>query len=442
MESLRSLTAVYRATWPDCLRLSVVSALVLSTLGLILVPYRDKILDVVAGLFLPADWLASFHMANRALFHQIGGVLLFQSVAIICFSTISVFFFSFRDRISVLAETRLTGRPIKGPGLRQELWLEAGLLMIAFNFYSASYLLAYFVGQPLFGYIDELAFLLLILFFILDLLSLSYFRRNMNCLYVLRALRAQPVKLLLFGIVFCSPIFALELVLGDLVYNQENDLVLAVAMVAIIVLNCIVCVFALPMGAWLALDCIQQCDISKSAGRGERSHKVFFWSQLICLCGLLLFYGSVMGVLANKVPLKSADYDIQWMTLDYQSGTEGGLPSLRFDMQIFNRHETLGLEVDNATVLVNLDGRYLGEAGLIIPYVAPSTAVIVPIELKLHLDIPELAGIASEEFFSMFTGEKAPWRDTIQARLMVPLPLGLQLPIYITEGYRHEFQEE
>ncbi|MEH6569983.1 MAG: hypothetical protein V7709_12965 [Halioglobus sp.] len=442
MESLRSLADVYRAVWPDCLRLCMVSALVLSALGLILVPYRDEILDVVAGLFLPADWLASFHMANRALFHQLGGVVLFQTVAILCFSTISVFFFPFRDRISILAEMRLTGLPIKGSGLRQELWLEAGLVMIAFNFYSVSYLLAYFVGQPLFGYIDELAFLLLIMFFIVDLLSLSYFRRNMNCLYVLRALRAQPVKLLLFGIVFCSPIFALELFLGDLVYNQENNLVLAVAMVAIVVLNCIVCVFALPMGAWLALGCVQQHDTGKSAGRIEHSHKVFFGSQLIFLCGLLLFYGSIIGVLSNKVPLKSADYAIQWMTLDYQSGTGGDSPSLRFDMQIFNRHETLGLEVDNATLLVNLDGRYLGEAGLTIPYVAPNTAVVVPVELKLHLDIPELAGIASEEFFSMFTPEQAAWRDTIQARLMVPLPLGLQLPIYITEGYRHEFQEK
>jgi hypothetical protein len=442
MESLRSLADVYRAAWPDCLRLCVVSAVVLSVLGLILVPFRDEILDVVVGLFLPDDWLVSFHMANRALFHQIGGVLLFQTVAIICFSTISVFFFPFRDRISILAEAQLTGLPVKGPGLRQELWLEAGLVMIAFNFYSACYLLAYFVGQPLFGYIDELAFFLLVLFFILDLLALSYFRRNMNCLYVFRAVRAQPVKLLLFGMVFCSPIFALELFLGDLVYNQENDLVLAVAMVAIIVLNCIVCVFALPMGAWLVHSSVQQRLITKSSSGGVRSHKIFFWGQLICLCGLVLFYGSVIGVLSNKVPLKSADYDIQWMTLDYQSGTEDNPPSLRFEMQIYNHHESLGLEVDNAIVLLNLDGRYLGETGLTIPYVAPQSAVVVPVELTLHLDIPELAGIASEEFFSIFTGEKAPWRDTVQARLMVQLPLGLQLPIYITEGYRHEFQEK
>jgi len=442
MEFLSSLGYVYRATWPACLRLCIVSSIVLSALGLILVPFRDEILDTVVGFFLPSDWLASFHMANNALFHQIGSVLLFQTVAIVCFSAISFFFFPFRDRISILAETRLMGQSVNGPGLRQELWLEAGLVMIAFNLYSAIYLLAYFIGQPLFGYIGELAFSLLMLFFVLDLLSPPHFRRNMNCLYVLRALRHQPVQLLLFGIIFCSPIFALELFLGDLVYNQENDLVLAVALVAIIVLNCIVCVFALPMGTWLALNSVQQHTIADSNRQRFLWHKVFYGSQLLFMFLLLLFYGSVIGVLSNKVPLKSADYDIQWMTLDYQQGTEGNPPSLRFDMQIFNRHESLGLEVDNATLLVNLDGRYLGEAGLNIPYVAPNTAVSVPVELKLKLDFSELAGIASEEFFSFFSGQETAWRDKIQARLMVQLPLGLQLPIYITEGYRHEFQEE
>ena len=442
VEFLRSLAAVYRAAWPECLRLCFISALILSALGLILVPYRDEILNLVVGLFFPADWLASFHMANRALFHQIGGVLLFQTVAMLCFSTISVFFFPLRDRISSLVETRLLGQPVKGPGLKKELWLEAGLVMIAVNVYSATYLLAYFVGQPLFAYIDELAFCLLMLFFVLDMLSLSYFRRNMNILYVLRALRDQPITLLLFGIVFCSPIFAAEIFLGDLVYNQDDNVVLAVAMVAITVLNCAVCVFALPMGAWLALGSLQRQLIVNDDGPVARSHKNFFWGQLIFLCGLLLFYGSLIGVLSNKIPLKSADYAIEWMTLDYQSGTEDNFPSLRFDMQIFNRHETLGLEVDNAILLVNLNGRYLGEAGLTIPYVAPKTAVVVPVELQLHLDISELAGIAAEEFFSLFTGEEPPWLDTIQARLMVQLPLGLQLPIYITEGYRHPFQEK
>ena len=442
MEFFSSLRPVYRATWPACLRLCIASSLVLSALGLILVPFRDDILDTVVGLFVPSDWLASFHMANNALFHQIGGALLFQTVAIVCFSAISLLFFPFRDQISIVAETQLTGQAVNGPGLGRELWLEAGLVMIAFNFYSATYLLAYFIGQPLFGYIDELAFVLLMLFFILDLLSPPHFRRNMNCLYVLRALRHQPIRLLLFGIMFCSPIFALELFLGDLVYNQENNLVLAVALVAIIVLNCIVYVFALPMGTWLALNSVQQHTIADSDRAGFLPHKAFYGFQLIFMFLLLLLYGSVIGVLSNKVPLKLADYDIQWMTLDYQQGAQGNPPTLRFDVQIFNRHETLGLEVDNASLLVNLDGRYLGEAGLNIPYVAPNTAVDVPVELKLKLDFSELAGIASEELFSFFSGEQAAWRDKIQARLMVELPLGLQLPIYITEGYRHEFQEE
>jgi hypothetical protein len=442
MEFLSSLGPVYRATWPACLRLCIVSSIVLSVLGLILVPFRDEILNTVLGFFLPNDWLASFHMTNKALFHQIGGALLFQTVAIVCFSAVSVFFFPFRDRISVLAEATLTGQSVNGPGLGQELWLEAGLVLIAFNFYSATYLLAYFAGQPLFGYIDELAFSLLMLFFILDLLSPAHFRRNMNSLYVFRALRHQPVQLLLFGIAFCSPLFALELFLGDLVYNQENNLVLAVALVAIIVLNCIVCVFALPVGTLLALNSVSRQVVADSDRRGLLRHKAFYGTQLVVMLLLLLLYGSVIGVLSNKVPLKSADYDIQWLTFDYQRGAAGNPPSLLFDMQIFNRHESLGLEVDDATLLLNLDGRYLGEAGLNIPYVAPNTAVVVPVELKLKLDFSELAGIASEEFFSLFSGKKAGWRDQVQARLMVQLPLGLQLPIYITEGYRHEFQEE
>jgi hypothetical protein len=442
MEFINSLGHVYRASWPACLRLCIVSSIVLSALGLILVPFRAEILDTVVGFFLPTDWLASFHMANNALFHQVGGVLLFQTVAIVCFSAISLFFFPFRDRISILVERRLTGRSLSGPGLRQELWLEAGLVMVAFNLYSTTYLLAYFVGQPLFGYIDLLAFFLLMLFFVLDLLSPPHFRRNMNCLYALQVWRHQPLQLLLFGIVFCSPIFVLELFLGDLVYQQEDNLVLAVSLVAIIVLNCIVCVFSLPMGTWLALKSIPQHIVADGNRRGLFRHKAFFWSQSILLLLLLFFYGSVIGVLSSKVPLKSADYDIQWRTLDYQQASENHPPSLRFDMRIFNRHESLGLEVDNATLLINLDGRYLGDAGLNIPYVAPNTAVDVPVELKLKLDFPELAGIASEEFFSYFSGKKAAWRDKIQARLIVQLPLGLRLPIYITEGYRHEFQEE
>ena len=442
MEALSSLSNVYRATWPACLRLCVVSSIVLSALGLILVPFRDEILDTVVGVFVPADWLASFHMANNALFHQIGGALLFQTVAIVCFSAISLFFFPFRDRISIVAETRLMGQSVNGPGLRQELWLEAGLVMIAFNVYSLTYLLAYFIGQPLFGYIDGLAFSLLMLFFIVDLLSPPHFRRKLNCLYVFRALRHQLVPLLLFGIIFCAPIFAMELFLGDLVYNQENDVVLALTLVVIIVLNCIVCVFALPMGTWLALNSIQRHTTLDNNRRQSFRHKAFYGSQLLFLFLLLLFYGSVVGVLSNKVPLKSADYDIQWMTMEYQQGTEGSPPILLFDMQIFNRHESLGLEVDHASLLVNLDGRYLGEAGLNIPYVAPNTAVSVPVGLKLKLDFSELAGIASEEFFSFFSGQETAWRDKIQARLMVQLPLGLQLPIYIPEGYRHEFLEE
>lgn len=342
----------------------------------------------------------------------------------------------------MLAEAAFTGQSVKGPGLRRELWLEAGLVMIAFNVYSAIYLLAYFIGQPLFGYIDELAFCLLMLFFVLDLLSPPHFRRNMNCLYVFKLFRHQPLQLLLFGVIFCSPIFALELFLGELVYNQENNLVLAAALIAIIVLNCIVYVFALPMGTWLALNSIHQHISADNNRQRLCRHRAFYGSQFIIMLLLILFYSSVIGVLSNKVPLKSADYDIQWMTLDYQQGAEGNPPSLLFDMLIFNRHESLGLEVNNANLLLNLDGRYLGEAGLNIPYVAPNTAVSVPVELKLKLDFSELAGIAFEEFLVFFSGDEAAWRDKIQARLMVRLPLGLQLPIYITEGYRRDFQEQ
>lgn len=443
MEVLSSIGSVYRATWPACVRLCILSSIILSTLGLILVPFREEILDSLFGLFLPSDWLASIHMANNALFEKIGSVLLFQSVAIACFSAVSLFFFPLRDRISVLAERQITGQPFGGQGLRRELWLEAGLVIIVFNVYSASYLLAYFIGQPVFGYIDELAFALLTLFFILDLLSPTYFRRSMNCLFVLRALRDRPIQLLLFGIVFCSPIFVLELALGDLVLNQTNDFVLAVALTAIIILNCIVCVFALPMGTWLALRGIEDRKLLVDDRRQATArHRSFFWAQVLFSLGLLLFYGSVIAVLSSKVPLKSADYDIQWTTVDYERGAEGRPPRLRFDMQIFNRHESLGLKVENANLLLNLEGRYLGEASLNIPYVAPKTSVIVPVDLSIKLDFSELAGIASDEFVSFFKREKAAWSDNIQARLMVQLPLGLQLPIYIPGGYRHEIQEK
>ena len=140
--SISSLGHVYRATWPACLRLCIASAVVLSALGLLLVPFRDDVLDTALGLFIPADWLASFHMANEALFHQLGGVLLFQTVAVVCFSAVSLFFFPFKDRISAQAELLLTGQSVAGPGLGREHWLEAGLVLIAFNVYSRVYLLA------------------------------------------------------------------------------------------------------------------------------------------------------------------------------------------------------------------------------------------------------------------------------------------------------------
>ncbi|MFK8050627.1 MAG: hypothetical protein AB8B81_19545, partial [Halioglobus sp.] len=156
----------------------------------------------------------------------------------------------------------------------------------------------------------------------------------------------------------------------------------------------------------------------------------------------LLFYGAVVGVLSSKVPLKTADYDIQWTTMEYQGGEAGSPARLRFDIRIFNRHESLGLEVENANLLLNLEGRYLGEASLNIPYVAPNTAVFVPVDLSIKLSFSELAGIASDEFFSFFRRGKATWKDNIQARLVVQLPLDLQLPIYIPEGYHREFLEE
>ena len=439
MNPASSIAGVYRAARPACLRLFLLSSVLLSAAGLVFIPYREEFLDKVLGLFLPGDWLASLHMANDALFHQIGAVLLFQTVAIVCFSAVSLFFFPFRDRISSAVELCLTGRPAASPGLRRELWLEAGLVLVALNVYSITYLLAYFVGQPLFSFIDELAFLLLMVFFTLDLLSPAYFRRGLNCLYVFRALGQQPARLLLFAAGFCFPVFALELFLGDLVYQQEDDRVLAIALAAIIVLNCFICVYALPMGTWLALHCMQG-DTSDGIDREQRRwHSGFYWVQFLLMLVLVLFYGSVIGVLANKVPLKSARYDIQWLTANYQRSQSGEPPRLRFDVRIFNRHDTLGLEVREATLLLNLGGRYLGQAGLNIPYVAPLDDVTVPVDLSLQLDFSEVAGIATDEFVSVFTGEKAAWRDKIQARLTVHLPLGMQLPIYITQGHRQDF---
>jgi hypothetical protein len=438
----RSLSEVYSATLPGCIRLAIASSVVLCALGLALVPYRDDILGSLLGLFIPEDWLASWQMANAALFHQVGNALLFQTVAILCFSTVSVFFFIPRDRISTLSEETMTGRASPDNALIRELWLEAGLVMIAFNVYSATYLAAYFIGQPLFTYIDELAFVLLMLFFAVDLLSPTHFRRNLNSLWVFAAIRQRPVAVLLFAVAFCSPIYALELYLGDLVYYQQDTGVLAAALAAIIVLNCIVCVFALPLGTWLAVSTLTQRSEVPRQGVGLLRHKAFYLANLVVMLALLFFYGSLVGVLASKVPLKSAEYAIQWRTIEYQEGVEGGAPGLRFLLRVSNHHERLGLEVDNANLLLNIDGRYLGEAALDIPYVAPGSVVDVPVELKMKLAFSELAGIAVNEVLGYFTGQQPAWRENLQARLMVRLPLGLELPLYITEGYRHEFAEE
>jgi hypothetical protein len=436
-----SVAEVYRASWAPCLRLWLVSSIALSALGLVLVPYRVAIVDGLAGLFLPGDWIASMRLANDALFYRVGSVLLFQTVAIVCFSAVSLFFFPFRDRISVATESRLTGQRVSSPGLHRELWLEAGLVLIAFNLYSFTYLLAYFLGQPLFGYIDELAFVLLLLFFLVDLLSPVYFRRNRSCLHVFRALRQNPLRLLLFGAAFCAPVYLLELLLGGLVYQQENNLGLSLALVAIITVNCAVAVFALPLGTWLAVEALQRPGSTDRPFSGLMRPRVFYGIQMVFALLLLGFYGSVVAVLSNKVPLKSAQYTIQWSSLAYEAGTDDAPPTLRFDMLVVNRHPTLGLEVDHADLLLNLEGHYLGEAALNIPYVPPDTAALVPVELKLGVDFSQLAGIAWQETLSLFSGDEAAWRDNIQARLTVQLPLGLRLPLYLTEGYRHEFKE-
>ena len=305
------------------MRLWVLSSVILSAVGLLLLPLRDEILDNFLGLFLPGDWLTSIHLANEALFHKIGGVLLFQTVAIVCFTAVAVFFFPFRDRISVLTEECLTGQPPPQVGLHRELWFEAGLILVAVNVYSAVYLLAYFVGQPLFSYIDLLAFALLALFFTLDLLSPPHYRRNLNCLYVIKAFKRSPLSLALFGAVFCSPIFALELFLGDLVYNQEDNLVLGAALVTIIVINCFACIFALPLGTSLALSSIEHNNSTNQATSKRISHRTFFSSQVAIACLLLLFYFSLVGAVLSKVPLKTASYEIQWLTGRLSMGREG-----------------------------------------------------------------------------------------------------------------------
>ncbi len=429
---------LYRGSWRQCLRLCIVSSILLSAAGLVLLPLRDEILDKLLGLFLPADWLASFRLANQTLFHQVGGVMLFQTVAIICFSAVSLLFFPFRDRISLHCEQQMIGQCERGPGLHRELWYEAGLVLIAFNVYSAVYLLAYFVGRPLFTYIDLLAFALLALFFVLDLLSPPHFRRSLNSVHVFKAFVRMPLQLCLFGLLFCTPIYALELLLGDLVHQQQDDVILGVALVVIIVVNCIVCTFALPLGTWLALSSMAQAPARSGS---PARHRVFYVSQVMIAGLLLFFYASVVLVLLNKVPLKSASYDIQWLSLDYVSGSEGEPPRLRFDVRVVNHHPTLGLEVNDADLLLNLDGRYLGEAGLTIPYVAPQSAALVPVDLKLRVDLSEFAGIAWEELVGYFGGEPSTWRDQLQVRLDVSLPLGLKLPVYITQGYRHKFED-
>ncbi len=440
MNQIGSIAALYRSTWIDCLRLGLASSVILSAVGVLLLPLRDHLLDSLLGAFLPADWLTSIQMANEALFHQIGGVLLFQTVAIICFSAVSVLFFPFRDRISIKAEHYLKGESVSGQGLHRELWYEAGLLLIAFNMYSAVYLLAYVVGESVFAYIDLLAFALLTVFFVLDLLSPAHFRRGLNCLYVVAALKRLPLKMLLFGLIFCAPIYALELFLGELVYQQEDDLVLAVALVAIIVVNCAVCSFALPAGTWLALDAIEALP-GKSDGRWAGAwHGVFFWVQLVFAAMLFLFYASVVGVVLSKVPLKTANYDIEWLTLEYEGGRGGAPPSLRFDILIENQHPSLGLQVEDADLLLNLEGRYLGEVGLNIPYVAPMSSALVPVELNLRVDFSEFAEVAWQELIAYFGGAPPRWREKLQARLDVQLPLGLKLPIYIPQGYPHDFE--
>ncbi|MEM1154386.1 MAG: hypothetical protein AAGI44_09600, partial [Pseudomonadota bacterium] len=213
------------------------------------------------------------------------------------------------------------------------------------------------------------------------------------------------------------------------------------AVVGIIVINCLVCVFALPAGTWLALAIFEDLETADAPPSGRWGHKAQFGVQLLIASGLFLFYTAVITTLSTKVPLKTAEYEIQWLTMDYESGTDGGPPQLSFDVTITNRHPSLGLEVDKAELLVNLEGRYLGEAGLNIPYVAPNSSINVPVDLQLRLDMSELAGIAMEELTSYFTEQQPPWRSEIAARLTVRLPLGLDLPIYIPEGYRQEFQE-
>ena len=228
---------------------------------------------------------------------------------------------------------------------------------------------------------------------------------------------------------------------SDALIINEAQLILAEKRTSMAAMRTGIAVFALPLGTWLALDAMQAYGPPQQLPAAIVRPSVFYGLQIIIAGLLIAFYGSVVAVVSNKVPLKSAEYEIRWLSMDYEEGADGDPPTLHFDMLVHNRHPTLGLEVDHASLLLNLEGRYLGQAALNIPYVAPNSVESVPVVLQLGLDFSELAGIAYEEMVSLISGKQAAWRDRVQARLTVQLPMGLELPLYITEGYRHEFEE-
>lgn len=75
--------------------------------------------------------------------------------------------------------------------------------------------------------------------------------------------------------------------------------------------------FTLPMGTCSALPWARLHCAVNTGGRGLPGHKVFYGIQFVFTLLLLLFYSAVIGVLSTKVPLKYADYDSQWRSLDY-----------------------------------------------------------------------------------------------------------------------------
>ncbi|MFH1430800.1 MAG: hypothetical protein ABIG71_04795 [Candidatus Uhrbacteria bacterium] len=427
---MRRIAKVYRSTAEPILRLFYASAVLITTIGLTMVLFRDELLEFVLSVLLPPSWIESLRMAHEALFHELGGAILFQVTTATCFSLISLFFFRAKEDISRRAETQITNAPVPSSSLKQELWHEAALVLLTVNVLSIVYLALYFSPESLRGPLTVISVLAVMILFALDMQSFVFFRRDMGVAVLALACVRRPIWTCTIGATLCGPILIAEWALNGALSSFESITVLTIRVVIIIVVNCAVCVLAIPAGTAAALHVLKRTP--------EPSPSTLVWqrrfrrSQYVIAAGLALFYFAVVGSMLKKVPLKTAVYEVELLSLRGKHLLSDEPPVIRCNVVIHNTHDFLALEVERASLVLDYDGQPLGQVSITVPQIPPRTSRRVPIEMVMDVPLGDALEISFRASLDRLLGQPTHWKQKTRLRMDVEVLFGITLPIYLT----------